>query len=76
MNNLYHKPNSQILQQGDKLYTIKQSYMAHMFAGKDKRVNKELLGVAVKYHGGDHVVQHQNKYYICEEIPEAEYETI
>ena len=41
------------------------------FLNKNKTVNKQVLGLYVHEKGGDHVLQRQNKFLICETIEEA-----
>ena len=72
----FHKPRSRVIQQGDNLYLIMGVYNAQMFINLDKTVDRHKLGMIVKYEGGNHVIQHENKYYICQQIEDAQYEDI
>ena len=67
----FHKPRSRVIQQGDNLYTILGVYPSRMFINTDKTVDKTKLGMVVRWEGGDHVIQHQDKYYVCEQIEDA-----
>ena len=69
--NTLSKPNSQIIQQGDELYTIKYVMGRHMCVDKDNVIDKVKLGNMVKWVGGNHVVQHENKLIIVEKIEDA-----
>ena len=71
-----HKPKSTLIQQGDTLYQINATWPSRAFIGENKMVDKTKLGLIVKWEGGDHVIQYQDKYHICEEIQDAEYEDI
>ena len=70
-----NKPNSQIIQQGTELYTIKYVMGRHTCVDKDNVIDKIKLGNMVKWVGGNHVVQHENKLIIVEKIQDATYES-
>ena len=72
----FNKPRSRVIQQGDNLYTIMGVYNSSWFIKADKTVDKTRLGYIVKYEGGDHVIQYENKYYICQQIEDIQYEMI
>ena len=71
----FSTPRSQIIEQGDKMYKILKRYPRDKFL-VDGNIDKTKLGWIVKWEEGDHVVQHDNKLLICEEIKQHEYETI
>ena len=70
------KPSSQILQQGDELYTIKYVMGRHICVDDKNVIDRIKLGHLVKWYGGDHVVQKDDKLIICSKIEDAQYETI
>ena len=71
-----HKPNSKIFIQGEEMYTIKYVMGRHMCVDKDNVIDKVKLGHLVKYYGGNHVVQNDDKLLIVEKIEEAQYEQV
>ena len=74
--NTLTKPSSQILQQGDELYTIKYVMGRHICVDDKNVIDRIKLGHLVKWYGGDHVVQKDDKLIICSKIEDAQYETI
>ena len=74
--NTLTKPSSQILQQGDELYTVLHVVNRGLFTNSENVINKTQLGYMVKWVGGNHVIQHDNKLLIVEKIEDAQYETI
>lgn len=70
------KPSSQILQQGDELYTIKYVMGRHICVDDKNVIDKVKLGHLVKWYGGNHVVQAEQKLLIVEKIQDAQYEEI
>lgn len=62
---------SNIVYNGDKAYKILDIVSIHNFTNKDGNVNKQVLGMYVSEKKGDHVLQRQNKFLICETIEEA-----
>ena len=63
--------HSNIVYNGDKAYKILDITPMHNFANKDGNINKQVLGLYVHVIGGDHVLQRDNKFLICETIEEA-----
>ena len=74
--NLYTKPRSKLIQQGDDMYTILDVVSRNQFVDKNNVINRTSLGYMVKWVGGNHVVQHNDKLLIVEKIQDAQYETI
>ena len=74
--NTLTKPSSQILQQGDELYTIKYVMGRHICVDDKNVIDRIKLGHLVKWYGGNHVVQAEQKLLIVEKIQDAQYETI
>ena len=74
--NTLTKPSSQILQQGDELYTIKYVMGRHICVDDKNVIDRIKLGHLVKWYGGNHVVQHDDKLLIVEKIQDAQYEII
>ena len=65
--NLY----SNIIYSNNVAYRILKSINIHHFLNKDQSINKQVLGMYVHEIGGDHVLQQNNKFLICETIEEA-----
>ena len=74
--NLYTKPRSKLIQQGDDMYTILEVVSRNQFVDKNNVINRTSLGYMVKWVGGNHVVQHDDKLLIVEKIQDAQYEII
>ena len=74
--NLYTKPRSKLIQQGDDMYTILDVVSRNQFVDKNNVINRTSLGYMVKWCGGGHVVQKDDKLIICSKIEDAQYETI
>jgi hypothetical protein len=74
--NTLTKPSSQILQQGDELYTIKYVMGRHICVDDKNVIDRIKLGHLVKWYGGNHVVQAEQKLLIVEKIQDAQYEII
>ena len=74
--NLLSKPESKIIIQGDELYTIKYVMGRHICVDDKNVIDKVKLGHLVKWVGGDHVVQNDQKLIIVEKIEDAQYEII
>ena len=74
--NLYTKPRSKLIQQGDDMYTILDVVSRNQFVDKNNVINRTSLGYMVKWCGGNHVVQHDDKLLIVEKIQDAQYEEI
>lgn len=63
--------NWNIVYKGDKAYKILDEIFIHNFLNSDNSVNQRVLGMYVHYKGGDHVLQRDNKFLICETIQDA-----
>jgi len=74
--NLYTKPRSKLIQQGDDMYTILDVVSRNQFVDGKNVIDRVKLGYMVKWYGGNHVVQHDDKLLIVEKIQDAQYETI
>ena len=74
--NLLHKPNSKIFVQGEEMYTIKYVMGRHICVDDKNVIDKVKLGHLVKYYGGNHVVQKDDKLLIVEKIEDAQYEQV
>ena len=66
--NLY----SNVIYSNNVAYRILKSISIHHFLNKDQSINKQVLGMYVHEIGGDHVLQQNNKFLICETIEEAQ----
>ena len=71
-----NKPSSQILTQGENMYTIKYVMGRHICVDDKNVIDRIKLGHLVKWYGGNHVVQHDDKLLIVEKIQDAQYEEI
>jgi hypothetical protein len=60
-----------IVYNGDIAYKILDITSVHNFTNKDGNINRQVLGMYVHEKGGDHVLQRQDKFLICETIEEA-----
>ena len=69
------KPGSEIIVQGDEMYAIKFILNRHMVVDNNV-IDRTKLGYLVKWAGGNHVVQHNDKLFIVEKIEDAQYEEI
>ena len=65
--NLY----SNIIYNNGVAYKILDMLPIHNFANQDGSINKQVLGMYVNEKNGDHVLQHQNQFLICETIEDA-----
>ena len=74
--NILSKPESKIIVQGEDMFTILQVVNRTQFVDKNNVINRTSLGYMVKWVGGNHVVQHDDKLLIVEKIQDAQYETI
>ena len=74
--NLYTKPRSKLIQQGEDMYTILDVVSRNQFVDKNNVINRTSLGYMVKWVGGNHVVQNDDKLIIVEKIEDAQYEEI
>jgi len=74
--NTLTKPNSNIIVQGDELYTIKYVMGRHICVDDKNVIDRIKLGHLVKWYGGNHVVQAEQKLLIVEKIQDAQYEII
>ena len=74
--NLYTKPRSKLIVQGEDMYTILDVVSRNQFVDGKNVIDRVKLGYMVKWVGGNHVVQHDDKLLIVEKIQDAQYETI
>ena len=63
--------NYNIIYKDGLAFEILKEISAHMFANKDGSINQQVLGMYVHEKGGNHVLQRQDKFLICETIEEA-----
>ena len=70
------KPRSKVIIQGEDMFTILDVVSRNQFVDKNNVINRTSLGYMVKWVGGNHVVQHDDKLLIVEKIQDAQYETI
>ena len=58
------------------MFTILQVVNRSQFVDGNNTINRTSLGYMVKWCGGNHVVQHDNKLLITQKIEDAQYEEI
>lgn len=63
--------NYNIVYNGDTAYKILRKLPIHNFLNRDNQINQQVLGLWVKYLGGNHVLKQEDKFLICEIIEEA-----
>ena len=73
---ILQKPESKILVQGEDMFTILHVVNRTQFVDKNNTINRTSLGYMVKWCGGNHVVQHNDKLLICQKIEDAQYEEV
>lgn len=73
---ILHKPSSQVITQGENMYTIKYVMGRHICVDDKNVIDRIKLGHLVKWYGGGHVVQKDDKLIICSKIEDAQYEII
>lgn len=52
-------------------YKVLDEISIHNFLNKDNNVNQKVLGLYVNQVGGNHVLQKESKFLICEVIEDA-----
>ena len=62
---------SNIVYKDNNAYKILDIINVHNFLNKNNTINQKVLGLYVHHKGGDHVLQRDNKFLICETIEEA-----
>lgn len=60
-----------IIYNGDKAYQIIDEIAIHHFLNKNGDVNRQVLGMYVNEKRGNHVLQRNDKFLICNEIEDA-----
>lgn len=73
---ILHKPESKIIVQGDDIFTILHIVNRSQFVDDDNVIDRVKLGYMVKWAGGNHVVQKDNKLIIVERVEDAQIEEI
>ena len=73
---ILHKPESKIIVQGDDMFTILHIVNRSQFVDDDNVIDRVKLGYMVKWAGGNHVVQKDNKLIIVERVEDAQIEEI
>jgi len=69
--NLLSKPKSKIIQQGNDMFTILHIVNRTQFVDGNNVIDRVKLGYMVKWAGGNHVVQKDDKLIIVEKIEDA-----
>lgn len=64
--------HSNIVYNGDQAYKILDIVSIHNFTNKNGSVNKQVLGMYVNEKGGNHVLQRNHQFLICETIEDAQ----
>ena len=73
---ILHKPESKIIVQGNDMFTILHIVNRSQFVDDDNVIDRVKLGYMVKWAGGNHVVQKDNKLIIVERVEDAQIEEI
>lgn len=73
---ILHKPESKIIHQGNDMFTILHIVNRSQFVDDDNVIDRVKLGYMVKWVGGNHVVQKDNKLIIVERVEDAQIEEI
>ena len=63
---------SNIIYNNGIAYKILDIINVHNFLNRDNSVNKQVLGLYVHEKGGDHVLQRDHQFIICETIEDAQ----
>jgi hypothetical protein len=63
---------SNIIYNNGIAYKILDIINVHNFLNRDNSVNKQVLGLYVHEKGGDHVLQRDHQFLICETIEDAQ----
>ena len=63
---------SNVIYNNNVAYKILDVINVNNFLNRDNSVNRHILGLYVHEKGGDHVLQRQNKFLICEIIEDAQ----
>lgn len=63
---------SNIIYKDNTAYKILDIIAIHNFLNKDNSVNQRVLGMYVHEKGGDHVLQRNHQFLICETIEDAQ----
>jgi hypothetical protein len=63
---------SNIIYNNGIAYKILDIINIHNFLNRDNSVNKQILGLYVHEKGGDHVLQRDHQFLICETIEDAQ----
>jgi len=63
--------NYNIIYKEDTAFKILNEVYIHNFLNKNNSVNQKVLGLYVNQMGGNHVLQKDNKFLICEVIEET-----
>jgi len=63
---------SNIIYKDNIAYQILDIINVHNFLNSNNSVNQKVLGMYVHEKGGDHVLQRDNKFLICQTIEEAQ----
>lgn len=66
---------SNIIYKDNVAYQILDIISVHNFLNSNNSVNQKVLGMYVHEKGGDHVLQRDNKFLICQTIEEAKITT-
>lgn len=61
-----------IIYKNNNAYKILDIISIHNFLNSNNEVNQRVLGMYVNEKGGNHVLQRDNKFLICEIIEEAD----
>ena len=63
---------SNVIYKNNNAYKILDVIKVHNFLNSNNSINQKVLGMYVHEKGGDHVLQVENEFLICETIEEAQ----
>tara|TARA_Y100000385_G_scaffold287485_1_gene351853 strand:- start:850 stop:1041 length:192 start_codon:yes stop_codon:yes gene_type:complete len=61
-----------VIYKNNNAYKILDVIKVHNFLNSNNSINQKVLGMYVHEKGGDHVLQVENEFLICETIEEAQ----
>jgi hypothetical protein len=60
----------------DNVYLVLRDIPASYFFNKQGELNRELLNTWKEYLGADHILKTENRFLICETVPEPEWNEV
>ena len=60
----------------DNVYLVLRDMVASYFFNKQGELNRELLNAWKEYLGADHILKIENRFLMCETVPEPEWNEV